>query len=182
MKKSPMAIFLHLVYKSPKSGKAISNKNLKGMIKMKVKDCMCTKVACVTPGDTIANVAKIMGSNHVGCVPVCEGAQQICGIITDRDIVLRAVATGKNLQQTMASEIMTLNPYTCKQDEDMTNAQSTMVNNQVRRLPVCDDQNRVIGMLTFGDIANSEQQLGQDQVAHTIEGICNCNGQFKNAE
>lgn len=149
---------------------------------MKVKECMCTQVACVTPQDTITNVAKVMETNHVGCVPVCEGSQQICGIITDRDIVLRAVATGKNLAQTMASEIMTTNPYTCKQDEDMQKAQDTMTRNQVRRLPVCDNQQRVIGMLTFGDIANNGQELGQEQVCQTVEGICNCNGQFKNAE
>ena len=149
---------------------------------MKVKDCMCTKVACVTPQDTITNVAKIMETNHVGCVPVCEGSQQICGIITDRDIVLRAVATGKNLAQTMVSEIMTAKPYTCKQDEDMQQAQNTMTQNQVRRLPVCDNQQRVIGMLTFGDIANNGKKLGQEQVCQTVEGIGNCNGQFKNAE
>lgn len=149
---------------------------------MKVKECMCTKVACVTPQDTITNIARVMETNHVGCVPVCQDSQQLCGIITDRDIVLRAVATGKNLGQTMASEIMTVNPYTCKQEDDMQNAQNTMTQNQVRRLPVCDEQNRVIGMLTFGDIANNEQKLGEEQVCNTIEGICNCNGQFKNAE
>ena len=116
---------------------------------MKVKECMCTQVACVTPQDTLTNVAKVMETNHVGCVPVCDESQQICGIITDRDIVLRAVATGKNLAQTMASEIMTVNPWTCKQEEDMQQAQNTMKQNQVRRLPVCDSKQRVIGMLTF---------------------------------
>ena len=123
-----------------------------------------------------------MQTNHVGCVPVCEESQKLCGILTDRDIVLRAVATGKNLQQTMVSEIMTTKPYTCSQDEDMQQAQNTMTQNQVRRLPVCNNQNQVVGILTFGNIANQEPQIGQQQVAQTVQGICNCNGQFKNAE
>ena len=148
---------------------------------MKVKECMCTQVACVTTQDTLTNVAKVMETNHVGCVPVCDESQQICGIITDRDIVLRAVATGKNLAQTMASEIMTVNPWTCKQEEDMQQAQNTMKQNQVRRLPVCDSKQRVIGMLSFGDLANQQQQIGQQQVSQTIQGICNCN-QKQNAE
>lgn len=148
---------------------------------MKVKECMCTKVACVTPEDTISNIAKVMQTNHVGCVPVCQNSQQICGIITDRDIVLRAVATGKNLSQTMASEIMTTNPCTCKQEDDMQNAQNKMAQNQIRRLPVIDEQNRVIGMLTFGDLTNQQQEIGEQQVYQTIQGVCNCNKK-QNAE
>ena len=72
---------------------------------MKVKDCMCNDVYSVSPNTNIHEVAKLMSENHIGCVPVCEDSQQICGIITDRDIVLRAVATGKNLAQTMPPKI-----------------------------------------------------------------------------
>ncbi len=148
---------------------------------MKVKECMCTNIACASPQDTITNIAKIMETNHVGCVPVCDDSQQICGIITDRDIVLRAVATGKNLAQTMASEIMTVNPCICKQDEDMQKAQNTMTQYQVRRLPVCDNNQKVIGMLTFGDLANQQQQIGEQQVSQTIQEVCNCHRK-QNAE
>ncbi|MBR3002344.1 MAG: CBS domain-containing protein [Clostridia bacterium] len=147
---------------------------------MKVKECMCTKVACVTPGDSISNVAKVMQSNHIGCVPVCDQQQQLCGIITDRDIVLRVVACQKDINQTMASDIMTTQICTCKQDDEMTNAQSQMEINQIRRLPVCDNQNRVVGMLTLGNLANNNQQIGQQQVANTLGNICNCQGQAKN--
>ena len=149
---------------------------------MKVQECMCNKVACVTPQDTISNVAKVMQSNHIGCVPVCDEQKQLCGIITDRDIVLRAVACDKDINNTMASEIMTTNLCTCKQDDEMTNAQSQMEFNQVRRLPVCDNQNRVVGMLTLGNLANNNTQIGKNQVATTLGNICNCQGQAKNAE
>lgn len=149
---------------------------------MKVQECMCGKVACVTPQDTISNVAKVMQANHIGCVPVCNEQKQICGIITDRDIVLRAVACDKDMNNTMASEIMTTDLCTCKQDDEMTNAQSQMEFNQIRRLPVCDNQNRVVGMLTLGNLANNNTQIGKNQVATTLGNICNCQGQAKNAE
>ena len=56
---------------------------------MKVKDCMCNDVCCVKPETKINEVAKIMSQNHIGCVPVCDQNNCICGIITDRDILLR---------------------------------------------------------------------------------------------
>ena len=146
---------------------------------MKGKECMCTKVAEVTPQDTISNIAKVMQANHIGCVPVCQN-QQICGIITDRDIVLRAVACGKDLNNTMASDIMTTKLITCKEEDEITNAQSQMEINQIRRLPVCDNQNKVVGMLTLGNLANSNEQIGKKQVATTLGNICNCEGQAQN--
>ena len=149
---------------------------------MKVQECMCTKVACVTPQDTVSNVAKVMQNSHVGCVPVCDEQKQLCGIITDRDIVLRVVACDKDINSTMASDIMTTDIQTCTQDDEMTNAQSKMEFNQIRRLPVCDTQNRVIGMLTLGNLANNNAQIGKSQVATTLGNICNCQGQTKNAE
>lgn len=149
---------------------------------MKVKECMCTKITCVTPQDTVSNVAKVMQSNHIGCVPVCDNQKQLCGLITDRDIVLRAVACNKDINNTMASEIMTTDLCTCTQDDEITNAQSAMSFNQVRRLPVCDAENHIVGILTLGNLANNNVQIGKSQVSTTLGNICNCEGQTKNAE
>lgn len=154
----------------------------KGMKKMKVKECMCTNIASVTPKDTVSNIARVMQSNHVGCVPVCNSQNKICGIITDRDIVLRVVACSKDINHTMASDIMTTDIFTCKEDDDMTNAQTKMEFNQIRRLPVCDKDNKVVGMLTLGNLANNNTQIGEQQVVTTLENICNCEGQIKNGE
>ena len=94
---------------------------------MKVKECMCTNVYCVKPDTTVNNIARIMNENHVGCVPVCDEQNTLCGIVTDRDIILRTIACNKNVNTTPASEIMTTDVCTCNQDDDITNARKQNV-------------------------------------------------------
>ena len=149
---------------------------------MKVSECMCTNVTCVKPEDSLNHVAKTMESNHIGCVPVCDANNNLCGILTDRDIVLRGVACDKNMNTTKVSDIMTTKICTCKSDDEMTNAQSQMSFNQIRRLPVCDDNNHIVGILTIGNIANNNTQIGKAQVSTMLGNICNCDGNPKNAE
>lgn len=148
---------------------------------MKVKDCMCENVCCVKPNTQLTEIAKLMSQNHIGCVPVCDDNNCICGVITDRDVILRTIACGKNPLNSTASEIMTTNVCTCKENDEMSNAENQMSENQIRRLPVCDQNNHVIGILTLGDLANYDTKLGMDEVCSTIDQICNCNSN-KNAE
>ena len=149
---------------------------------MKVKECMCNDVYWVRPETNIYEVAKLMEQHHIGSIPICDDNNCLCGIVTDRDILLRSVVCDKNLKTTPISEIMTCNVCTCKEDEEMTNAESKMAQNQIRRLPVCDQNNKVVGILTLGNLAQNGQELGKQQVCTTIENICDCNGQTKNAE
>ncbi len=142
---------------------------------MKVKDCMCDDVCCVKPNAKVQEVAKLMAQNHIGCVPVCDNNNCICGIVTDRDVLLRCVACDKDIHQTPVSDIMSCNVYTCQENDEMSNAESKMGQQQIRRLPVCDNQNRIVGILTMGDIAQNNQQLGKNQVCTTFENICGCN-------
>ena len=142
---------------------------------MKVKDCMCDDVCCVKPNAKVQEVAKLMAQNHIGCVPVCDNNNCICGIVTDRDVLLRCVACDKDIHQTPVSDIMSCNVYTCQENDEMSNAESKMGQQQIRRLPVCDNQNRIVGILTMGDIAQNNQQLGKNQVCTTFESICGCN-------
>ena len=141
---------------------------------MKVKECMCNNVFCVKPETTVVEIAKLMNDKHVGCVPICDN-NAICGIVTDRDIILRTIACGKDVNTTPASEIMSCNVCTCKQDDEISNAESIMANNQIRRLPVCDKNNNVVGILTMGNFAQNECEIGKEQVSTTIEYICRCN-------
>lgn len=148
---------------------------------MKVKECMCNNVCCVRPETQLKEIAKLMSENHIGCIPVCDNNNCICGVLTDRDIILRTIACEKDPCNTKASEIMTTNVCICKENDDMTNAQSKMAQNQIRRLPVCDENNHVIGILTLGDLTNKDNQIGKEEVSSTINEICNCQ-KNKNAE
>ena len=148
---------------------------------MKVKDCMCNDVWCVRPETKINEVAKIMGTNHIGCVPVCDNNDCICGIVTDRDIILRSIACDKDVTKTPVSDIMTCNVCTCKETDEVSNVESKMSENQIRRIPVCDQYNHVIGILTMGDLAQNDKELGKQEVCSTISNICNCEWN-KNAE
>ena len=93
---------------------------------------------------------------------------------------LRCVACNKDIKQTPVSDIMTCDVSTCKKTDDITNAESKMGQRQIRRLPVCDDKNRVVGMLTLGDLANKDNEIGKEQVCDTLENICDCNGNQNN--
>ena len=146
---------------------------------MKVKDCMCGEVCWVKPDTKIYEVAKIMEQNHIGCVPVCDDKNCIVGIITDRDIILRGIATDKDVKSTNASDIMTCNVCTCNQNDDIYDAERKMATNQIRRIPVVDN-NRVIGMLTLGDLCHYNEEIGEDNFCSTVENICKTSGQTKN--
>jgi len=145
---------------------------------MKVKDCMCNEVAYVKPECSVEDCTKLMCNNHIGCVPVCDNSKQIVGLITDRDILLRTIGCGKDIKNTPVSEIMTCKVCCCSADVDVTEAEKIMSENQIRRLPVIEN-NQVIGILTLGDLAVNKG-VNTQGVCDTLENICGCND--KNAE
>ena len=148
---------------------------------MKVKDCMCTEVCCVKAETTVHDVAKLMCQNHIGSIPVCDTNNCLCGIVTDRDIILRSIACDKDVKTTPVSDIMSTNVCTCEENEDMANAENKMGTNKVRRLPVCDKNKKVIGILTLGDIAQNRAKLDDREICITFEDVCDCDTN-KNAE
>lgn len=139
---------------------------------MKVRDCMCNHVSFVKPETTIVDCAKIMSDNHIGCTPVCDCNNKLVGIVTDRDIVLRAIANNKDVNKTPISQIMTTNPKCCDCNSDIEEAERIMSNEQIRRMPVVDN-NKIIGILTLGDLAANEA-IDEDDLCDTIESICGC--------
>lgn len=149
---------------------------------MKAKDCMCNDVICVKSNASIYDVAKIMNDNHVGCVPVCNDENSVCGIVTDRDIILRSVISCKDAKQTPISEIMSCNVCTCNENDEMKTVEQKMSTNQIRRIPVCDSQNKIVGILTLGDLAKKSQELGEENICITLENICDTKGTIKNGE
>ena len=149
---------------------------------MKVSECMCNDVCVVKPNTNIYEVAKLMNEHHIGSIPVCDENNCLCGIVTDRDILLRSIVCDKDIKTTPISDIMTCNVCSCNEQDEMSNAQTKMAQNQIRRLPVCDSNNRVVGILTLGNLAQNDRDIGKQEVCTTIENICNCQGNTKNAE
>ena len=145
---------------------------------MKVKDCMCEDVCTIKPESTLKEVAKMMSEKHIGCMPVCDNNNCVCGIITDRDLVLRGIACNKDINNTKVSDIMTCNVCSCSETDDITNAETKMGQKQIRRLPVCDENNKIVGILTIGDLAN--KKINKEELSTTLEDICNCNGNQNN--
>lgn len=145
---------------------------------MKVKDCMCEDVCTIKPESTLREVAKMMSEKHIGCMPVCDNNNCVCGIITDRDLVLRGIACNKDINNTKVSDIMTCNVCSCSETDDITNAETKMGQKQIRRLPVCDENNKIVGILTIGDLAN--KKINKEELSTTLEDICNCNGNQNN--
>lgn len=132
---------------------------------------MCENVCQVTPETNIKEVAKLMQENKVGCIPVCND-NKVCGIVTDRDLVLRGMACGKNIDTTKVSDIMTCNPCTCKEDDDIEKAEDLMAENQIKRIPVCDNNNNIVGMLSIGNLFQNHEDLNEDELCYTLECIC----------
>lgn len=148
---------------------------------MKVKECMSSNICCCSPESTVYDAAKLMNTNHVGCIPVCDNNQNVVGILTDRDITLRTVACDKDVKTTPVSEVMTCQVCCCESESDINEATQLMSDFQVRRIPVMQN-NKIVGMLTLGDLANSHTNINANEVCDTLENICDCHPNAKNAE
>lgn len=146
---------------------------------MKVKDCMCKDVAYLTPEATIQECAKLMSSKHIGCVPVCDTNKKVVGIVTDRDVILRSIAWDKDVKTTPLSAIMTTEVYYCNENDEVNYARSTMSTEQIRRLPVVNEQEQIVGIVTLGNLCKN-QYVDSDDIGETLEDICGYNR--KNAE
>lgn len=118
---------------------------------MKVKDVMTKNVAYVNPNATISETAQLMQQHNVGSIPVCDQSG-VVGIVTDRDIVVRTVAHGKNPQQTHVTDIMTTGIKTVTPDMEMNDVAQQMANSQIRRVPVIEN-NTLVGIVALGDVA-----------------------------
>ena len=147
---------------------------------MKVKECMCKEVACVNPNATVCDVAKLMLDKHVGCIPVCNENNNVVGLVTDRDLILRTLACEKDIKQTPISEVMTTKVFNVAPDAEVSEAEKIMCDCQIRRVPVVE-KDVLVGIITVGDLANNKNISSQD-VSNTVEQICKCDGNTKNAE
>lgn len=121
---------------------------------MKVKDMMHKGAECVAPNATLQQVARKMRDHDIGAIPVCEGGKPM-GIVTDRDVTIRALANGKDSGTLLAKDVMSKNLVFCRDTEEAEDAIRIMEDNQVRRLPVLDEAQKLVGMVSLGDISHA---------------------------
>ncbi len=118
---------------------------------MKVRDVMSKDVQVARPGDTLQDVASRMASGDFGFMPVADG-DHLIGTITDRDIAIRAVAGGAACSSPVV-EYITREPQTAYADDDLKTVLDAMGSKQIRRLPVLDKDNRLVGVVSLGDLS-----------------------------
>lgn len=133
-----------------------------------VRDVMTRSPETVSPGDTLQHVAQLMLENDCGAIPVVD-EDKVVGIITDRDIVMRVLAKGRNPLELKVSEAMTTGVACAREDDSIDRVMELMSRHQVRRIPVVDEGDRVIGIVAQADLATEVQD--EQKVARTVEEI-----------
>jgi CBS domain-containing protein len=123
---------------------------------MKVKEIMTTDVECVPPDAGIQELANKMKTLDVGFVPICED-DRLAGTVTDRDIVVRCLAGGKDPAACKASDIMTKDVFWCFEDQDVKDVAKRMREKNVRRMLIMNKDKKLVGVVSIGDIAKVEQ-------------------------
>ncbi len=118
---------------------------------MKVSNVMTKKVDMIGPDTTLAEVARRMRDDDVGSLPIAD-EDRLVGMITDRDIVIRALAAGKSPDQATVREAMSDRVLYCFEDQELDEIAHNMANNQVRRLPVLNRDKRLVGIISLGDL------------------------------
>lgn len=137
---------------------------------MKARDIMTTEPDCVTPQDNVLEAARIMRDRDVGIVPVVDDrtSRRLAGVITDRDIAIRCIAEGRD-GTCSVSELMSSDLITARPEDDVGRIMDRMKSDQVRRVPVVDDDNRIVGIIAQADLAL--EGPGDKEVGEVVERI-----------
>jgi CBS domain-containing protein len=133
-----------------------------------VRDVMTPSPECVSEKDSIRDVARIMKDQDTGVVPVVDG-KKIIGMITDRDIVVRGLAEGKDLGTVRVNELMTRSVRSVREDATVNEALELMSGAEIRRVPVVNTNDELVGIVSLGDISTNTNQDGK--VGKTVESI-----------
>ena len=133
---------------------------------MKVRDVMSKDVQVARPGDSLQEVAARMAAGDFGFMPVADG-DTLIGTITDRDIAVRAVAGGAACTSPVV-EYISRDPHSARDDDDLKSVLDAMGTKQIRRLPVLDKNNRLVGVVSLGDLST---RVKEKYAGEALEGI-----------
>jgi CBS domain-containing protein len=141
----------------------------------KCNEVMTKNPVCCLPNDSVSKVAQLMKSKDIGPVPIIENEQtkKLVGIVTDRDLALKIVAEGRDPKFTKAEEAMTRKVVTCRADDDVQKALDAMSGHQLRRIPVVDNNNGIVGIIAQADVATRVDQ--PEKTAAVVRGISQSN-------
>lgn len=141
----------------------------------KCNDVMTKNPVCCLPDDMVAKVAQLMQSGNIGSIPVIENeqTQKLVGIVTDRDLALKIVAQGQDAKSTKVEAVMTRQIVTCRAEDDLQKALDTMAEHQLRRIPIVDTDNKIVGIIAQADVATRVNQ--PDKTAAMVKEISQSN-------
>ena len=123
---------------------------------MKLSEIMTRDVVVMQPDDSLQSAAKKMRDRNIGFLPVCDG-EELLGVISDRDLTIRALADGMDVNIMLGRDLMTAPAIYCYDDQDVSEVAKIMEENQIRRLVVLSrDDKRLVGVVSLGDLARNE--------------------------
>ena len=142
----------------------------------KCDEVMTKNPVCCLPNDIVAEAAKLMKSGNIGSIPVIENGQtkKLIGIVTDRDLTLKIVAEGLDAKSTKVEAVMTRKVVTCLAGDDLQKALDAMAEHQLRRIPVVDNDNKVVGIIAQADVATRVDQ--PEKTAEMVKEISQSHG------
>ncbi|HZT89305.1 MAG TPA: CBS domain-containing protein [Stellaceae bacterium] len=143
---------------------------------MKIKEIMTPDVEVAAPDDTVRTAAQLMADTGAGVLPVCDG-ERLVGMITDRDIAVRAVAEGKSPDQCQVRDVMTEEVQYALEDDDVAAVAHAMSEWQVRRLPILNARKELVGIVSIGDLALEGGD--RDLAAEAVEGVVEPSGEHR---
>lgn len=135
----------------------------------RVSEVMTPDPQCVSEKDSVVDAARIMQSADTGIVPVVDGDRKIIGMITDRDIVVRLIAEGKDVQKARVNEVMTKSVRKVNEDAQINDVVELMSSAQIRRVPVVNKNDEIVGIVSLADLATGKTETGK--VGKTVEQI-----------
>jgi CBS domain-containing protein len=133
-------------------------------------DVMTKSPVCAYRDDTVAHVARLMRSEDIGSVPIVQddATKKLVGIVTDRDLAINVVAEERNPADTRVSGVMTTDVITCNETDDIETALNAMSTNQLRRIPVVDGGNMLVGIIAQADVAT---RLNPEKTGEVVREI-----------
>lgn len=137
---------------------------------MEIREIMTRQVEVIAPDAPVRDAAMKMKHLDVGAIPVCDG-QTLTGLLTDRDITIRAVAEGRHPAETKVSEVMSPDIIYCFEDDDIQKAAEVMESKQIRRLPILNRDKKLTGIVSLGDLAVRSEGAGKQKAAEALEDI-----------